>query len=57
MPASAERSRPPPPQKKTEIDTKNGLKNAKKDPKTIRNVSKQFEAPLTPLKNFSPALF
>ena len=46
------------PPKNFEIDTKNGLKNAKKESKkTIRNVFEKFLAPLRPLKNISPALF
>ena len=39
------------------IRRKKGLKNAKKDPKTIRNAIENILAPLRPLKNISPALF
>ena len=37
---------------------KNGLKNAKRDQKTmIRNATENFLAPLRPPKNFSPPIF
>ena len=46
------------PPKHFQIDTKNGSKNAKRDPqKTIRNAFEKLLAPLRPLKNISPALF
>ena len=43
--------------KKNQFHTTNGLKKReKKDPKTIRNVTETFKAPLRPLKYISPAL-